>query len=448
MGLAAVAALVMVLASSAGASATTAHHKAVATSGHAAAVATIANSGFGSYSGTKPLSKIAPGTVLKTRTVDLHVVDIPLPVTVIQLLYRSTGALGQPTTNVTSVIEPPYQLGTTKVVSFESAYDSLNPADEPSAQIYGHGTLGAAIWDAENLFVAPLLLDGVTVVVPDTEGQKADFAAGPVYGMNSLDSIRAATNSKLTGIASTDPVALLGYSGGAIGVDWSAQLAPKYAPAVNRRLVGAAEGGLLVDPAHNLEYVNGSSTWAGIAPMAIDGLARAYRIDMAPYINSYGKQVLAKMQSASIINVLGAYPGLKFAQLVKPRYANPFSIPPFVKTVNQLNLGHQPMPTIPFLIGQGAGGYEEGTPAGGPGIGPGDGVMVTGDVRTLAREFCAAGDAVDYQQYDALSHTSTMVAWAPGAVLWVVNQLNGGTAPNNCSAIPSGNSLALQKLVK
>lgn len=34
----------------------------------------------------------------------------------------------------------------------------------------------------------PLLALGYTVVIPDTEGPNADFAAGPEYGMMTLDS--------------------------------------------------------------------------------------------------------------------------------------------------------------------------------------------------------------------------------------------------------------------
>jgi len=45
--------------------------------------------------------------VLKTRTLSYHVAGIAVPVRVVQLVYRSAGALGQPTANVTSVLEPP-----------------------------------------------------------------------------------------------------------------------------------------------------------------------------------------------------------------------------------------------------------------------------------------------------------------------------------------------------
>ena len=44
---------------------------------------------FYKYTGTKPLSEIAPGTVLKTRTLSYHVVGLPTPVPAIQLLYRA-----------------------------------------------------------------------------------------------------------------------------------------------------------------------------------------------------------------------------------------------------------------------------------------------------------------------------------------------------------------------
>ncbi len=397
---------------------------------------------FYDYTGSTPLARIAPGTVLKTRTLSYHVAGVALPVQVVQLLYRSAGALGQPTANVTSVLEPPVPPGSPRAVSYQSFYDSLNPADEPSVQIAGGVTLGGLVADAESVVIAPLLLQGYTVIVPDTEGQTADFAAGPEYGKNTLNSIRAATSSPLTGINTSTPIGMFGYSGGAIATDWAAQLAPAYAPDVNRQLVGAAEGGVLVDPAHNLMYVSGSLSWAGVMPMAIIGIARGFHIDITPYLSSYGRQLYSKLQQASIVNVLGQYPGLTFAQLVKPQYANPASIHVLVKVENELDTGSIGSPTIPMFIGQGADGILEGTRGNKPGIGPGDGVMVAGDVRTLARDFCASGAAVDYTQYDALSHITAFPVWTPAALAWLGSRFAGSQAPNDCSQIAPGNSLA------
>ena len=124
--------------------------------------------------------------------------------------------------------------------------------------------MGGAIPQVESALIGPELLAGKTVVVADTEGENADFAAGPEYGINTLDSLRAAIAAPATGLAATKKIGLIGYSGGAIATEWAAELAPSYAPDINSRLVGAAIGGVLVDPAHNLHYIEGSLNWAGV----------------------------------------------------------------------------------------------------------------------------------------------------------------------------------------
>ena len=139
-------------------------------------------------------------------------------------------------------------------------------------------TLGGLVPNVEPAVFGPFLAEGYTVIVPDTEGQRADFAAGPEYGMNTLDSIRAAFNSST--IPNDAKVAMLGYSGGAIATEWAAELAPTYAPDASTRLIGAAMGGVLVDPAHNLHYVEGSGIWAGVMAMALAGIARAFEIEI------------------------------------------------------------------------------------------------------------------------------------------------------------------------
>lgn len=395
---------------------------------------------FYQYAGATPLAEIAPGTVLKTRSLSYHVAGIALPVTAVQLLYRSTSELGEPTVNVTSVLKPPLGIGTPQVVAYQSFYDSLNPADEPSYAISGGLTLGGAIPQVESALIGPSLLAGRTVVVADTEGENADFAAGPEYGINTLDSLRAALASPATGLAATKKIGLIGYSGGAIATEWAAELAPTYAPEINSRLVGAAIGGVLVDPAHNLHYIEGSLSWAGVMPMAIIGVSRAFHIDLTPYLSEYGRQLYATLEHASISEALAHYPGLTWAQMAKPEYPTPESIPIYVHTVNQLIMGTGGTPTAPLLIGQGALGELEGTPGDKPGIGEGDGVMIAGDVRSLAREYCERGDKVQYTQYP-LGHITTAVPWIASAVPWLEARFAGAAAPQNCASIEPGNPL-------
>jgi hypothetical protein len=397
---------------------------------------------FYKYQGTIPLSAIAPGTVLKTRELPYDVAGIALPVTAVQLLYRSTGELGQPTVNVTSVLLPAHRFGPPIVLSYQSLYDSLNPDDEPSYAISGGLTLGGLLPNLESVLIAPALLAGETVVISDTEGQNADFAAGPEYGMNTLDSLRAALSSPATGLSGAQNIGLLGYSGGAIATEWAVELGPSYAPDVNSRIVGAAFGGTLVDPAHNLHYVDGSGIWAGVIPMAVIGVARSFQIDLTPYLTDYGLQLYNQLQKTSIVQVLGAYPGLTISQLVQPKYLPPESIPLYKQTVNQLIMGSRGTPTAPLFIGQGAAGELEGTPGDKPGIGPGDGIMIAGDVRSLAREFCGRGVVVQYVEYENLSHLLAAVQWLPEAASWLAGRFAGLPAPQDCASIPPGNSLA------
>jgi len=395
---------------------------------------------FYEYAGGTPLAEVAPGTVLKSRALGYHVVGVPLPVKAVQLLYRSTSQLGEPTVNVTSVLKPPLSFATPQVVAYQSFYDSLNPVDEPSYAISGGLTPGGAIPQVESALIGPELLAGRTVVIADTEGENADFAAGPEYGINTLDSLLAALAAPATGLAGAKKIGLIGYSGGAIATEWAAELAPTYAPDVDAKLVGAAMGGVLVDPAHNLHYVDGSLSWAGVMPMAIIGISRAFHVDLTRYMSKYGKEVAAKLQRASIGEALGHYPGLTWAQLAKPEYPTPESIPAYVHTVNQLIMGTGGTPTAPLFIGQGALGELEGTPGDKPGIGEGDGVMIAGDVRTLARSYCERGDRVLYDEY-ALGHITAATPWITTAVPWLEARFAGAPAPENCASIPPGNPL-------
>ncbi len=396
---------------------------------------------FYKYEGKPPLGRLAPGTVLKTRTVSVHIAGIGLPISAVQLLYRSTSELHKPTVNVTSVLLPPVKLSTS-VLSYQSFYDSLSTADDPSYAISTGGLPGGEIAQVESVLIAPALLAGETVVVPDTEGEEAVFSAGPVYGYNTLDSLRAALSSPATGLASDAKIALAGYSGGAIATEWAAQEAPTYAPEINSNVVGAAMGGVLVEPAHNLKYVEGSGSWASIIPMSLVGLSRAFHLDLTPYLSEYGKELLAADQNASITTEQKV-PGLTWSQLAKPEYPTPETIPVFVKTANQLIVGRKGTPTVPLLIGQGNGGEEfEETPGNKPGIGPGDGVMIAGDVRSLAREWCSRGVAVHYTEYQHLGHIEGAGPWLTEAAGWLAERFAGLAAPQNCAEIAPGNSLA------
>ena len=420
---------------------------AVTTSSVHAGAATVTDP-FYTYTGATPLKSIAPGTVLNTRTVTYHVAGMPTALTAQQLLYRTNDAQNRPVVNVTSVIRSPVSNG--RAISYQSAYDSLNPYDEPSQVIAGDRdvtkiiNVGTLLYSAESIPLSTLLLLGYNVIVPDTEGQTADFAAGPEYGMTTLDSIRAALNTPSTGLAPTSKVAMIGYSGGAIATNWAAQLAPSYAPDINKQLVGAAEGGVLVDPAHNLRYVDGSIVWGGVAAAALAGLSRGFGFDLTPYLSDSGVAVFSDIQNQSLAYILPKYTGLHWATLFKPRYANDInSIPAYVTYANKVNAGLAASPTIPMYIGQGTAGVLDGT----FGSQVGDGVMLAYDVRALAQKFCASGVPVVYTEYP-LEHAGAIAPWVAGMLPWLYDRFGGKAAPSNCAltALLPSNSLAPETL--
>jgi hypothetical protein len=396
---------------------------------------------FYRYIGSTPLSQYAPGTVLKTRTVSYSIQGLALPLKAIQILFRTTNALGAPTVGVTTLVRPLNATGPIKqVVSYQSFYDSLNPADEPSVAIAGGTGTGDGIANVELALFAPLLLSGRAINIPDTEGQSADFAAGPEYGRVTLDSLRAISRTTKTQIPGTAKLALMGYSGGAIASEWAAELAKSYAPDVASRIVGTAVGGVLVDPAHNLTYVGGSLVWSGVIPMAIIGISRSFHINLNQYLNAYGRSVVASLQHASIVDALGHYPGLTWQKMALPAYANPYHVPVFVSTINKLIMSTGGTPSAPMFIGQGTGGYQEGTNPS-PQYGAGDGVMIAGDVRTLARTYCSRGVRIQHAEYP-LSHVGATVPWVPQAYSWLLDRFAGKTAPSSCGKIAAGNSIA------
>lgn len=397
---------------------------------------------FYKYDGDAPLSTIPPGTVLKKRNLTYKPAGFPVALDVIQILYRSNNSRDQPIANVTSVISGEFRSG--KVISYQSAYDSLNPFDSPSAVISGNKdvtkilNLGPLVYTVESIPLSVLVKAGYTVIVPDTQGPTADFVSGPVYGMTTLDSIRAALTTTETGLNKDSRIVLVGYSGGGLGSAWAAALAPTYAPDVNDNLIGAAYGALPGNPINNLDYVNRSVVWAGVAPSAIVGLARGYDIDMTPYLSDLGISVFDDIKDQSITYSLPKYSGSNWRELFTPETLQAYddfkrtgTISKrigFLRMINQVNLGLRGAPTIPIFYMQGTVGVTHGTFS----KMNGDGVMLAGDARSLVHKYCNSGTRVEYIETPS-DHALTVVAWGAGMLSWTEKRFAGSPAPSNCS---------------
>ena len=211
---------------------------------------------------------LPPGAVLGVRPVVVG----PLLTDVVsqQFLVRSTDSKGAPIPVATTVIVPraPWPgPGPRPVVAYNTAIDSLGLDCVPSRTLV-RGT------EIELVPINLLLARNYAVVVTDHQGPRQSYAGGRISGHAVLDALRAAVNASWLGLAPDAPVAVSGYSGGAIASSWAAELAPSYAPEL--RLVGAAIGGTPADYRMLIGSMNGRNAASGVFLAATLGVAREY----------------------------------------------------------------------------------------------------------------------------------------------------------------------------
>lgn len=384
---------------------------------------------FYRYDGHTPLKAIKPGTVLKTRTVQVALGTTATPLPATQLLYRTTSELGRPEVTVTTVLASPVATATRHLVGYLSFYDGFGPQCDPSYTLaggYAGNSTNESEAEEEELLILHYLASGYDVTVPDMEGERRDFGGGHEYGYASLDAIRA-TESSLHLPASTE-VALSGYSGGSIAADWAAELAPRYAPALH--LVAVAAGGIPVDYVHNMTYVGGSAEYAGAIPGFLVGVARAFHLDLQRYLSPAGKRAARAARSSCIQSFLSSYPHLTVPKMLKRRYASLAATGRLRRALNRTIMGTVAgHPRVPMFLGI---GDQDGT---------GDGVMIRGDVEALGHEYCRQGVRVQLDTYRGAGHEPAAAEFEPKVSAFLAERFVGVPFTGNCAAIGRGNAL-------
>jgi hypothetical protein len=381
--------------------------------------------GFYRYTGSRPLSEIAPGTPLRERTVTLGATTDETPLTATQVLYRTTDTTGHAVVSVTTVVLPVTDAVVPRVVAYLSFYDAFVSQCDPSFTLRGGepGSANAGQAEAEQAVVHSLRAQGYVVTVPDFENETLDFMSGTESGMSALDAVKATL--AVLELGRSTPVGMMGYSGGSLAADWASELAPRYAPQLN--LVGVAEGGMPVHLAHILTYVDGSPKWSSIMPAILLGVARSYHLDLTPYLSAYG----AKVVEADAHECIGQFAGnLTLKQLLKPQYVDLAHVTVLRKVLDALVMGSVPgHPTEPLLV---VAGNLDGT---------GDGVTIAGDMLALAEEYCQQGVPVDYEEVRHGEHTQTGFAFMPQAFAFLAARFAGTPPVSSCALIGPGSSV-------
>jgi hypothetical protein len=374
------------------------------------------------YTPPASFSTATPGTVLASRDVTVSFAGSPATSSATQVLYRTTDQLGRPAATVATIMRPAVPALPVRLISYQTAYNGVADTCRPSYSLQDGNSAANSTVTVQSAVILSYLSQGYTVVTPDFEGPTDDYGAGREEGYGTLDGVRAAEHA-LTADEHT-PVAIGGYSGGAIATAWAAQQAPTYAPELN--LVAASAGGLAVDFTHNLAYIEQGSGWTGAIPAVGIGLARAYRINLSRLLSDRGKQIMRETETGCINNA--AYPGLKLADLLKPEYQDWKKVPELALAMNDSILGSTGTPKVPIFLGVGDQGDG------------GDGVMIDGDVQQLAHAYCSRGLPVQFRVYTNGDHTTAFPRIAADEAAYFAQRVAGLPAPSDCP-VAAGNAL-------
>ncbi|ROZ98931.1 lipase family protein [Gordonia sp. OPL2] len=370
-----------------------------------------------------------PGEIIAARQITVANAGlIPVNVDAWQVSYRSTDSRGIAIAAVTTLLKPRGSSNRPRpLVSAQLAEDSLGHYCAPSyaLQQFSLSTVGGQITvPLEFLIARGFLQQGYAVSIPDHQGPRSAYAAGPLAGRITLDGMRAAKAFSRLGVTDSSPMALYGYSGGAIATGHAAELRRSYAPDLN--VVGAAEGGVPADLGVVLNNGNGQ-LFAGMIMAAIMGLSREYPYFhdfLARHLNPLGQALMVvkqplcvqyQTQFAPFLNLKGMidYPG------------DPMRAPAVRRVVDETRLGRT-APDVPLFV-------WNSNP---------DELIPVGQVSTMVSSYCRKGAQVRYTRDHFSEHITAEISGAPRAMLWLRDRIEGRPAAHGCATVDQG-SMAL-----
>ncbi|CAD6901660.1 unnamed protein product [Tilletia controversa] len=362
------------------------------------------------------LSSKANGAILKSRIVKPTSSNAA---TAYQLLYKTTGALGEADATVVTILVPKKPKSPAQIVGLQIPEDSVARDCAPSAALTS-GTNSPASFGLTftNQGLDGSLQNGYYVVVPDHEGSKAASFVGPVEGHAVLDGLLAATSfpDAIPGVSRSTPIAIGGYSGGAHATAWATQLYKSYAPSLN--IKGQVIGGTPVDLNSTLYFLN-KGTYAGFAAVGIVGEYLVYP-DLKQYIDSIiypnGTALFKElMTNKCILDVAFGYSGTDVFSYFK--VPNPLDNAVAKKSLAANLLGNDgkklPIPTIMFH-------------------GDADDVIPYQDAVNYAKSQCAKGAKVHFYSDAGKQHIPEELSRGDSLVMWLDQTLQG-TADQSCN---------------
>ena len=273
-----------------------------------------------------------PGTIVKTAPSSFGGSD---NYTATAVQYRSTDATGRPDNVTGTVIVPnaPWTGGGARpIVSYAVGTQGLGDACAPSKAIPG-GTL------YEQGSIQALLDRGFAVAVTDYQGIGTPgdhtYIIAAAEGRAVLDIVRAAIRLPGSGLSTSAPVGISGYSQGGQAAAKAAEIEGSYAPELNVK--GVAAGGVPSDLARLVPTLNGSVFFTLLGYAAI-GLDTAYpELDLESYLNDTGRDLLGRARTSCVAD--GILQG-GFQSIENLTTSNPLDVPAWQARIAEQRLGN------------------------------------------------------------------------------------------------------------
>jgi len=371
------------------------------------------------YTPPETLPEGGPGTLIWYRPATLNLGTEAPAVKAWDVLYKSTAQLGTTNAVTGTVIVPTAAWtgsGQRPVVTLAEGTQGLGHQCAPSLQL-----AAGTEYDAGEILAT--LKKGYAAVVTDypgyTTGAIPEYTAGRSEAHSVLDIVKAAQQLPGSGVSTSAPVAIWGYSQGGQAAGWAAQISSSYASSLD--VVGTAAGGVPANLAKLAEFGE-ESVGNAFAIDSFVGLLQAYSSFVNPtaieneLFNAHGIEVLEKLKTECALESLKNLSSTSFKALTKEdKSATELSSGMLGAGIREQTLG-EVAPAEPVY-------HYHGTDD--------EIVPIAQDVE-LHQTWCSLGGTDDMQLYNNGDHILTNPEAIPHVITWLEERFAGKPAPSTC----------------
>lgn len=388
----------------------------------------------------------APGEVVRTQPMALtpSVPDLAdggaLPADAQRVMYRSTGAAGDPIAVTGAYLQPKAPWagpGPRPLAVVTPGTQGQGDQCAPSRSIevgLGLQSTPPSLAAGYALLDAYAMIDkGFAVVITDYEGLGTPgdhaYLNRTSHGHSALDAARAALRLPGTDLEADSKIVATGYSQGGAAAAAMGEMQPTYAPDVN--LVGIVAGAPPSDLLGTLDRVDGGLL-TGAVGYAINGILRVHpelRPTFDRRLNDEGRRMLEVTSGQCVADTLVSYglrrtneftaDGRSLAEVAREE-------PEILSVLESFDLGDE-APTVPSLVL----------------IGRNDDVVPHASAVELTRKWCGQGTPVEMRTGElpalapglVLDHALPMLTERASAASYLLDRVHDRPAPSSCGQV-------------